>query len=318
MSTPLESVQHNSISMPKTPCITIVEAETKALGFLCEQLNDLGHLSCLKSIDDLGNVEESDLFIISIGLDRPENLALCQQIRESEKHRDTPIICYTTADNLALEIQAMDKGATDVVDKTKNPLRLRSRIETRLRQANEKAQHIQTDSLTGLYTEDYLRKTLNNSFQKTQPTSHNLMISMIEIRDFNHIEEQFGQSLSNVLLQVLSDTMSRSFTRAGEMIAHNGPARFITVSYDLDRQRSIDYHRQIQSNFNQVIAGLTQNKDSHVSYMALGVLPVADIKDYKITADSVIDRVGDLLLQAQHTPDHFLVEALDPKEVMTH
>ena len=52
--------------------------------------------------------------------------------------------------------------------------------------------------------------------------------------------------------------------------------------------------------------------------MALGVLPVADIKDYKVNADSVIDRVGDLFLQAQHTPDHFLVESLDPKEVMTH
>ena len=79
--------------------------------------------------------------------------------------------------------------------------------------------------------------------------------------------------MTYVLLQVLSDTMSRSFTRAGEMIAHNGPARFITVSYDLDKQRSINYHRQLQSNFNQVIAGLTQQENASASNM--GLLPVA-------------------------------------------
>ena len=112
--------------------------------------------------------------------------------------------------------------------------------------------------------------------------------------------------------------MSRSFTRAGEMIAHNGPARFITVSYDLDKQRSINYRRQLKSNFNQVIAGLTQQENVYASSMALGVLPVADIKDYKINADSVIDRVGDLLLQAKQSSDHFLVNQLELNELTTH
>ena len=68
------------------------------------------------------------------------------------------------------------------------------------------------------------------------------MISMIEVNNIDQIAATFNQNLSNVLLQVLSDTMSRCFTRAGEMIAHNGPARLITVSYDLDNQRSINYH----------------------------------------------------------------------------
>jgi len=126
-----------SIATPP-PLITIVEGDTKSLNFLCEQLGDLGDLSCLKSLHNLEDAIDSDLFIISIGLDRPENLALCQQLRESNQFRDTPIICYTTADNLALEVQAMDKGATDVVKKTSNPIRLRSRIESRLRQVNEK------------------------------------------------------------------------------------------------------------------------------------------------------------------------------------
>jgi GGDEF domain-containing protein len=141
---------------------------------------------------------------------------------------------------------------------------------------------------------------------------------MIEMNNFDQIEATFSQNLSNVLLQVLSDTMSRSFTRAGEMIAHNGPARFITVSYDLDMQRSINYHRQLQSNFNQVIACLTQQENTSASSMALGVLPVADIKDYKVNADSVIDRVSDLLLQTKQSSDHFLVDQLELKELTTH
>jgi len=52
--------------------------------------------------------------------------------------------------------------------------------------------------------------------------------------------------------------------------------------------------------------------------MALGVLPVADIRDYKVNADSVIDRVGDLLLQAKQSSDHFLVDQLEPNELTTH
>ena len=319
MSTSVETMFSNKSSMEAPPPhITIVEADTKALNFLCEQLGDLGDLSCLKSLHNLEDAVDSDLFIISIGLDRPENLALCQQLRESDEFRDTPIICYNTADNLALEVQAMDKVASDVIKKTSNPLRLRSRIESRLRQVNEKIHSEKTDALTGLYTESYLRQSLNNSFQKTQPSSHNLMISMIEVNNFDQIEATFSQNLSNVLLQVLSDTMSRSFTRAGEMIAHNGPARFITVSYDLDKQRSINYHRQLQSNFNQVIAGLTQQENTSASSMALVALPVADIKDYKVNADSVIDRVGDLLLQAKQSSDHFLVDQLEPNELTTH
>ena len=102
------------------------------------------------------------------------------------------------------------------------------------------------------------------------------------------------------------------------MIAHNGPARFITVSYDLDKQRSINYHRQLQSNFNQVIAGLTQQENPSASSMSLGVLPLVDIRDYKVNADSVIDRVGDLLLQAKQSSDHFLVDQLELKELITH
>ena len=102
------------------------------------------------------------------------------------------------------------------------------------------------------------------------------------------------------------------------MIAHNGPARFITVSYDLDKQRSINYHRQLQSNFNQVIVGLTQQENPSASSMALGVLPVPDIRDYKVNTDSVIDRVGDLLLQAKQSSDHFLADQLELKELITH
>ena len=52
--------------------------------------------------------------------------------------------------------------------------------------------------------------------------------------------------------------------------------------------------------------------------MALGVLPVADIMDYTVNADSVIDRVGDLLLQAKQSPDLFLVDQLEPNELTTH
>ena len=54
------------------------------------------------------------------------------------------------------------------------------------------------------------------------------------------------------------------------------------------------------------------------SSMVLGVLPVADIRDYKVNADSVIDRVGDLLLQAKQSSDHFLVDQLELKELITH
>ena len=102
------------------------------------------------------------------------------------------------------------------------------------------------------------------------------------------------------------------------MIAHNGPGRFITVSYDLDKQRSINYHRQLQSNFNQVVTGLTQQENPSASSMSLGVLPLVDIRDYKVNADSVIDRVGDLLLQAKQFSDHFLVDQLELKELITH
>jgi ribosome biogenesis GTPase A len=90
------------------------------------------------------------------------------------------------------------------------------------------------------------------------------------------------------------------------------------VSYDLDKQRSINYHRQLQINFNQVIAGLTQQENASASSMALGVLPVANIKDYKVNADSVIDRVGDLLMQAKQSSDHFLIDQLEPDELTTH
>jgi hypothetical protein len=45
---------------------------------------------------------------------------------------------------------------------------------------------------------------------------------------------------------------------------------------------------------------------------------VANIKDYKVNADSVIDRVGDLLMQAKQSSDHFLIDQLEPDELTTH
>ena len=66
-----------------------------------------------------------------------------------------------------------------------------------------------------------------------------------------------------------------------------------------------------------------ENIAAEVSWMSSCIMVVEDDDSTratlkKVNADSVIDRVSDLLLQTKQSSDHFLVDQLELKELTTH
>jgi two-component system OmpR family response regulator len=84
------------------------------------------------------DVSDFDLILLDVHLPDGDGFSFYAKLRTMPHTMDTPVIFVTTNDSAAGEVMGFSLGAEDYVVKPVDPVRLRSRVEARLRSLEDK------------------------------------------------------------------------------------------------------------------------------------------------------------------------------------
>ncbi|MCF8474567.1 MAG: PleD family two-component system response regulator [Emcibacter sp.] len=205
------------------------------------------------------NLDDYDLFIISLNLQNIEGLRLCSQLRSNENTRRIPILVLVDEGNISQLVKAMELGVTDYISRPidKNELLARSRSQfrqkryaDRLRQNTQKSIELaMTDAVTGLYNRHFLATHLDNIMlnRSTKPIEVSLL--MMDLDKFKLVNDEYGHAAGDEVLHEFARRISRDI-RNIDLAARFGGEEFVIVM----PETNLEYARFVAERLRKSIA----------------------------------------------------------------
>ncbi|MEZ5757267.1 MAG: PleD family two-component system response regulator [Emcibacteraceae bacterium] len=189
------------------------------------------------------NLEQYDLFIISLSLREADGLRLCSSLRSAEVTRHTPIlVLIDDGDNKNL-IQAMELGVTDYVTRPIDGNELVARVKSQIRhkryadylrgKMKKNMEMAVTDAVTNLYNRHFLDTHLENIFSVANDKQTNVSLLMLDIDHFKKINDTYGHASGDEVLEEFSKRISSNI-RSIDLAARYGGEEFVVVMPETD------------------------------------------------------------------------------------
>ena len=122
--------------MSSKPTVMLVDDEPKVLDLMAFRLRMLGHevVTATDGGEALAQAEthDPDLIILDVAMPGMDGLAVCARLRQSDRHRKTPIIMLTARSEVEDVNRAMAAGADDYIVKPYDPAVLQMKIRRHL------------------------------------------------------------------------------------------------------------------------------------------------------------------------------------------
>lgn len=189
------------------------------------------------------NMEQYDLFIISLSLRDVDGLRLCSSIRSSENTRHSPILVLIDEGDNEKLIQAMEIGVTDYVTRPIDGNELVARVKSQVRhkrfadylrgKMKKNMELAVTDSVTKLYNRHFLDTHLDNIFAQETEKRQKVSLLMLDIDNFKIVNDTFGHASGDEILEEFSKRISDNM-RSIDLVARYGGEEFVVVMPETD------------------------------------------------------------------------------------
>lgn len=220
----------------KKPTILIVDDTKTNIDILLELLSD--EYDLIVSLDGKSAIstlkEDSvDLILLDIMMPEMDGYEVCEILKSDENTKDIPVIFITAkTDENSIE-RAYEAGGIDFVTKPFKARELAARIKTQLKLKFliEELENLASyDQMTGIYNRRKFFEAANKKFK----TDHNdLYAVMIDIDRFKLINDTYGHSIGDMVIQSIVNTISEFCDRDDCIFGRLGGEEFaIIYSFD--------------------------------------------------------------------------------------
>lgn len=185
-------------------------------------------------------LQETEIHLVIADWMMPQlnGLELCRRIRQAHLGSYVYVILLTVLNSKRDVVEGLAAGADDYVVKPFDPDELRVRIqagervislEQRLRQAHRDMEKLATiDGLTGLLNRRAAMKRLEEEFARARREGHTLSCLILDLDRFKSINDSYGHSTGDEVLQQVADRMS-SLCRPYDILGRYGGEEFLAV-----------------------------------------------------------------------------------------
>ncbi|PCJ32690.1 MAG: PleD family two-component system response regulator [Alphaproteobacteria bacterium] len=205
------------------------------------------------------NLDQYDLFIISLSLNETDGFRLCSQLRSSEITRKIPILVLVEEGDSNQMVKAMELGVSDYITRPvdKNELVARAKSQIRqnryansLRRNNQKSiQMAMTDSVTGLYNRHFLSTHLDNLMTKENDKRKKVSLLMMDLDKFKVVNDTYGHISGDEVLKEFADRVTNNI-RNIDLAARFGGEEFVIVM----PETNLEYARFVADRLCRAIA----------------------------------------------------------------
>lgn len=171
-------------------------------------------------------------------------------------------------------------------------------LENQLRAAERRTSDLREqtirDPLTGAFNRRYLAETLPRELARAQREGYPLVVSMIDLDHFKHVNDQYGHAAGDEVLKALAAMLTRG-AREGDIVCRYGGEEFITIMPNVTLaqvlQRVESWRTALQAM--SVFHGSTQIRVT----MSAGI---AGFPDHGDTMAQLLARADAMLYQSKH------------------
>jgi len=226
----------------KLPVVLLVEdndGDARLVRHILEEFPlRLERVSRGKDAVQIAQSGEADLILLDILLPDLSGFEVCQQVKNSSRGQDIPIVVLTCLDDLDSKLKCIELRTDDFLVKPIVARELQARVRILLekkRQLDRLRSHYRAamdsaiiDWLTGLYNHGYFKKFLDLEIKKSLRQKYPIGLIMLDVDDFKTTNDSHGHSVGNILLQELAQIIRKS-VREVDLVARYGGDEFAVV-----------------------------------------------------------------------------------------
>ena len=187
----------------------------------------------------LVKAEIPDLILMDVMIPRLNGYAVVKQLKESEELKHIPVIFVTVRDEMDSKIAGLEIGGHDYITKPFDREELIARVnaalrikgeQDNLREANQRLTEMSiTDPLTGLHNRRYLMERLYEEVERARRYKFPIACLMIDVDDFKSLNDQFGHSAGDYVLQQIAVNMKNANRVVDILVRYGGDEFFIIL-----------------------------------------------------------------------------------------
>ncbi|MET1257133.1 diguanylate cyclase [Aliikangiella maris] len=198
--------------MDRKPIVLLVDDMPANIKILADCLSDQYRIKVAtdgyKCLSIANSNDKPDLILLDIEMPELNGHEVCRRLKQSVETANIPVIFVTAKSENRDEEKGFKIGAVDYITKPIHPAIVKARVATHIilkLQKDELSYMINRDQLTRLYNRQYFLKLAYKKLARSIQHERDLSIIIIDIDDFNQINEQYGLTVGdNVIKNVAS------------------------------------------------------------------------------------------------------------------
>ncbi len=194
---------------------------------------------------------------------------------------EIPVIVTSQLDKSEAEGRVLELGARDFVSKPYNPLVLRKRLSNlvELYESKVRINHIERDTLTGLYNKDAFCRRATETLTDHPGQGYDLIVADIE--RFKLVNDSFGTKAGDRLLKDLARDLENVILKKAIYLARFDADHFVAL---MPRTHGAEGLESMVDRTEEVLADYPLNMKINLKY---GIYP---IEDRLVSVDLICDR----------------------------
>lgn len=309
----------------KQKTILIVEDWADNFRFLSEVLNCYGYK--VQSIKN-GSValqklktDKADLILLNVNHPNRNSYELCQQIKELETTKDTPIIFLSVLDEVTNKVRGFEVGGVDYITKPFQISEVIARIETQLRLSEQRTallkqvnQYRQTqailrkmntelrrsvlvDSLTQISNRRRFDEYLAKEWRRHLRDQDHLSLILCDIDFFKSYNDTYGHLVGDNCLKTIAQTINQSIKRSGDLVARYGGEEFGIILPRTSLEGAITVAQNIMTAIHQLKH--PHETSSVCAYVTLSAGITSIVPSRQVLASQFLNQADEALYEAK-------------------
>lgn len=167
-----------------------------------------------------------DLIILDLVMEPESGYVLFQFLKDNPQLKWISLVVLSGSAEVNDKIKSLDLGADDYVTKPFQFEELHARVRRIIKRSRDFEELAFYDPLTRIFNRRYLENQIMIEIQKLDRTTTNLSIALFDIDHFKQINDRFGHSVGDVILQELTSAVKKQL-RQSDLFARFGGEEFI-------------------------------------------------------------------------------------------
>lgn len=191
---------------------------------------------------ELAAERQPDVILLDVKMPGMDGFEVCSRLKAMAETRHIPVI-FVTANSVGDHdvVHGLDLGGYDYVVKpvSRQVLLARVGVMLRIRRSEEKIRQLSmVDEFTGLFTKKYVLQRLEEEIERAQRRDSSLVVAMLDLDDFKHVNDTWGHQLGDWVLQRVAACLKAN-VRVYDSLGRYGGEEFLLLQPELQEAAAV-------------------------------------------------------------------------------